>query len=600
MGSSRAAVTALLCTVFVLAGAGAAGAQCVADLRIDHAAPAQAAAGDTFDYVLTVRNAGPGDAVGTVVRDVLDARVRYVRSDPACTFASDEVVCALGTLTPDQSRRIVVTVRTAATLADGTTLRSYAVVCSLAFDDNRGDNGASGEVRIRGPADLGIRLSGPEELRPGEQGTYTLDVGNRGLPASSVVVRARLDPVVRIDGVPRGCTLDAVRNQLECARAAFGRDERWAISLTARANPAAPPRATARATAVVWSAGRDADETDNSDSWTTRVRLPSGDLGVEATGPRRISPGTPYAFRVTAANRGPDVVDARLRGELAAGLRVARLPAECTSKGRVVSCEVAELGVEERRELEVGVLPSPGLRAESRPRSEFTLTPVRALDPDRSGNVAGFAPAVPAAAPHFAVEFGDVAPRPGSRVTATVVVTNAAGAGAASDLVVFDRLPAGVSLASASAQPGEVRQERDGLLRWTIPSLASGASARLVLTMLVGADVPAGAALVNQVWAHGLPVTRTASGPVAAASPLPRSEQAPGGPTVRPSPSPSPRPTALPQSTPPTVPEPSQAAQLAVVPEVPEPTVPGDASAILALGIPMISMVVAVRMFFRK
>jgi uncharacterized protein DUF11 len=597
MRPSLAAATALLCAVFLVSGAGVAGAGVpgVADVRVDNAAPSRAPAGDTFDHVLTVRNAGPGDAAGTVVRIVLDARVRFVRSDPACAFTGGEVVCPLGTLTPDQTRRIVVTVRTAPSLADGTRLRSYAVVSTLSFDDNRGDNGSSAEVLVRGLANLGVRISGPAELRPGKRGTYTLDVGNSGTAASSVVVRARLESAVRILAVPDDCTLDAALNQVECARATVAADERWVISLTARAIPAVPPGTTARATAVVWSAGRDADETDNAASWTTQVCLARGDLEVTATGPERISPGTPYPFTLTLLNHGPDVVDARLRGELAEGLRpVARLPAGCTSKGRALTCEVAGLGVGERRELAVGVLPSPQLRAESQPRNEFRLTPVRALDPDRSDNVAGFAPLVPAAALRFAVEIADV-PRPGSRLTANVVLTNALGAGAASDLVVFDRLPPGVSLASAAARPGSVQQGRDGLLRWTIPSLASGSSARLVLTMLVGSDVPAGAALVNQAWTQGVPVTRTASRPVVAMSPVTSASPAP-------SPSPSPRPAPPPRSTPTPVPEPvpTRTAQLAVVPDVPEAGVPGMASTILLLGVPVISMVVAARLFLRK
>jgi uncharacterized repeat protein (TIGR01451 family) len=597
MKPSLAAATALLCAVFLVSGAGVAGAGVadVADVRVDNAAPSRVSAGDTFDYVLTVRNAGPGDAAGTVVREVLDARVRFVRSDPACSFTGGEVVCPLGTLTPDQTRRIVVTVRTAPSLAGGTLLRSYAVVSTLSFDDKRGDNGSSAEVLVRGLANLGVRVSGLAELRPGERGTYTLDVGNSGTAATSVVVRARLEPAVRVLAVPGECTLDAALNQVECARATFAPDEWWVISLTARAVPAAPPGTTARATAVVWSAGRDADESDNFGSWTTQVCPPSGDLAVGATGPERISPGTPYPFTITALNHGPDVVDARLRGELAEGLRpVARLPAGCTSKGRELTCEVGGLGVGERREVVVGVLPSPQLRAESQPRNEFTLTPVRALDPEGSNNVAGFAPAVQAAALRFAVEIADVVPRPGSRLTTTVVLTNALGAGAASDLVVFDRLPLGVSLVSAAAaRPGSVRFGRDGLLRWTIPSLASGSSARLVLTMLVGSDAPAGVALVNQVWTQGVPVTRTASRPVVVAS-------ASVAPSPVPSPEPSQRPAPRPRPTPVPEPVPTRTAQLAVVPEVPEAGVPGTASAILLLGVPVMSMVVAARLFLRK
>lgn len=589
---SLAAATALLCAVFLLSGAGVAGAQCVADLGVTQTGPVQVAAGETFDYVLTVRNAGPGDAVGTVARDVLDARVRFVRSDSGCSYADGDVVCALGTLTPDQTRRIAVTVRTAPTLDDGTVLRGYAVVSSLGLDDNRGDNGSSVEVLVHGLTDLGIVLSGPDELRPDEQGTYTLEIANRGAAATSVVVRARLDPVVRIAAVPGDCTLDEVRNQVECGRTAFGRDEGWTISFTGRAIPSEPPDTAAVADAVVWSAEPDADETDNSDSLTTQVVLPRGDLMVEAGGPERLSPGRRYPFTVIAENRGPDVVDAQLRGALAWGLRAERLPPGCTSKRQVVSCSVARLGVGERRELEIGVLPSAELAEKARPRSEFTVAPVRAVDPDRSGNVAAFAPTVPDAALRFAVEFADVEPRAGARLTTTVVLTNASGAGAASGLVVYDRLPAGVSLVSLTAEPGEVRAGRDGVLRWTIPLLASGESARLVLTMLVGPDVPAGAELVNQVWMQGVPVIRATSRPVAAA-PVAGPEPEPA-PTVRP----SPHPKAPPRST--ATPVPTRTARLAVVPDVPEPSVPDGAGTILALGVPLISMVVAVRLFFRK
>ncbi|MEP9363727.1 choice-of-anchor A family protein [Nocardioides sp. CN2-186] len=66
--------------------------------------------GDTFTYTLTAKNVGNADATGVVITDTLPAGVTYVSSTSPCTFAAGVVSCSVGTLAPNATSSVTVTV----------------------------------------------------------------------------------------------------------------------------------------------------------------------------------------------------------------------------------------------------------------------------------------------------------------------------------------------------------------------------------------------------------------------------------------------------------------------------------------------------------
>ena len=69
-----------------------------------------------------------------------------------------------------------------------------------------------------------------------------------------------------------------------------------------------------------------------------------------------------------------------------------------------------------------------------------------------------------------------------SNLTYTLTLTNY-GPATATSIVVTDALPAGMAYVSSSPSPGSSVSTNAGVVTWTMPSLANGASASLALVV---------------------------------------------------------------------------------------------------------------------
>ncbi|MFB9366015.1 DUF7507 domain-containing protein, partial [Kitasatospora albolonga] len=93
---------------------------------------AQVAAGETFDYAVTVTNNGPSDAAGVVVSDALPAVLKFVSASDGCTASGQDVTCPkVATLAAKASRTFTVKVQLDPAYAgDGKDVRNQAKVAS--------------------------------------------------------------------------------------------------------------------------------------------------------------------------------------------------------------------------------------------------------------------------------------------------------------------------------------------------------------------------------------------------------------------------------------------------------------------------------------
>lgn len=614
------AVGVWLCGLLVVPLLSAAGMPAdVADVSVEATAPDRVRAGAEVDYVLTVRNAGPADARDVVLVHTPDARSRFVRADRPCRFDGRTLTCSLGTLTPDQTRVVTVTTRTAESLADGTMLRSHASVTSTAYDDNLGNNAASSSVTVAGVVDLGLTLTGPLVFGPGEPATYTAVVDNAGgAVAPDVRLAIRPHPKLDVVTVPASCEIRPDPRIVACARDELASGERWTVRLPVVADPAAPPGSPVRTTALAWSVGPDADPSDNSAEANGRIGRARADLAVDASGPETMTPGQPYRYRIVVAHHGPAVArSTTVSVLLPAHLTVLAVPDECVVNGRRLRCELDRVAPKSLASLPIRVRPGPDLPAGSNPESTVTVESA-AVDPDPSNDTASTVAAVPYARLVLSTTTDDQPPRLGGTVTFTVELRSAAGSGLASDLVVTDVLPAGTEPLPSAADRGTVREAGERTLTWRVGELRGGEAARLVLRARVRADAPVGRPLANQVWLSNGPATVVSvegpscpgdpdrvcvlTAPVADPSrsepePGPAPSPEPSGPSPTPGPAPAPTSTPVPSPTP--GPAPTPEARLANQPAPNQPTSDGGPSVVL-LGSTVVSMFVAARLLVRR
>jgi uncharacterized repeat protein (TIGR01451 family)/fimbrial isopeptide formation D2 family protein len=200
-----------------------------ADLSIEKTAGG-AVAGGQASWTIIVRNAGPTDAQGVVVRDALPAGTAFSSAAPSqgdCTGSGAEATCRLGTMPSGAAAQITVVADVEAG-ATGRTLRNTAAVGSDTPDPDTTNGTASADVVVAAAAPRTPRLRTTKVAstgRPvlGRPLTYRITVTNEGeAPAmatqlvDTMSAAARVDRVrtsqgtCQVQGTAMGCRLGVV------------------------------------------------------------------------------------------------------------------------------------------------------------------------------------------------------------------------------------------------------------------------------------------------------------------------------------------------------------------------------------------------------
>jgi large repetitive protein len=246
----------------------AARSRAQANVTIHLAGPATAAAGDNLTYTLTVRNNGPRQARGVVVRDRLPAGVTLNSATPSkgSCVGSAVVTCSLGRLNRFAVARVVIVVNA----PNAGRLVNVATVRANQRDFAMWNNNASLTTVVGAGADLGVTLKAtPRPATMGQPLTYTLTIRNHSsVDATNVVVTERTPA--------RSTLVSANASQGSCTGAApticsLGT---LAAGATAQITVVVQPTAVGYITnhATVKSAALDPFRVNNSRSLQVRVR----------------------------------------------------------------------------------------------------------------------------------------------------------------------------------------------------------------------------------------------------------------------------------------------------------------------------------------
>jgi uncharacterized repeat protein (TIGR01451 family) len=448
------------------------------------AAPNPVEVEQILTYSLNVSNAGPSNATGIVLSDVLPAGVSLVSAQPSqgSCGGTATISCALGTLAVGGNASVVIQVipNTTGSLTD------TASVTSGVPDPNPANNNASVTVDaiiVPGPeADLSLTLTAaPDPVTVGQILTYTLNVSNSGPSDATGVLLS--------DVLPAGVTLVSVQPTqgscngtatVSCPLGTLAAGGNAMVVIQVIPNTAGNITDTANVTSGV----DDPDTTNNDASITvTVINLPGeADLALSlGADPDPVEVGQVLTYFVDIANFGPsDAIGVTLSDVLPAGVSLVSVqPGQGSCVGTTtLTCSLGTIAAGGDVSVEIQVIPnSPG-----------SLTDTASVtsgvhDPDTSNNDASVTVTVPGPAADLALTLA-ANPHPvlvGQLLTYTLNVSNS-GPSDATDVELSDVLPAGVTLVSVLPSQGSCAGITT--ISCSLGTVAAGGDASVVIQVI--------------------------------------------------------------------------------------------------------------------
>ncbi len=505
-----------------------------ADLSItksDNTDPVIAGSG-TITYTVTVNNAGPSDATNVIVTDTLPGGVTFVSTSGCGEDPNGGATCSLGTIAANASKQYTITVSVDAS-ASGT-LTNTASVSSDVTDPNSGNNMVMEDTAVQSNVDLSIsKTDGLAMVVAGTELTYTITAANAG---PSDAVGAMISDTIPIElvslnlvscmpvGVGTACDPGLTPGPLGSNNFNATVDLPVGGSLAYQISGTVDPSATGTLanTATVTPPGGVTDTFPGNDSATDNdtAITKEADLSIAKTGPATATAGGMLTYTVTVTNNGPsDASNVVVTDNLpvpSAGGSLTFKPApdssvECSEGAGVITCSLAGLPAAAGSNTKVYTLAfdvsANAMGTIDNPAS------VAADEPDPvAGNNAAAAPQVTIAKEAELTitksDNNDPVIAGSGAITYTVTVNNA-GPSDATDVVVTDPLPAGVTLVSTagdcSAVPGvptctlgtiTANSSKQFTINVTVDSAATGT---ITNNATVASSTPLGAGSVTNV-----------------------------------------------------------------------------------------------------
>ncbi|MBN2147374.1 MAG: DUF11 domain-containing protein, partial [Anaerolineales bacterium] len=288
-----------------------------ADLAITKtASPTTVTAGDLVTYTLTVTNAGPQEATGVQLLELIPLHTEMVsisadNPDFAYPFCTLSGICYLGTIQPFSTTVTVVAVLRVDPDCMEPSLTNTATVFADQADHHPENNLASAVVGV-GPwftADLALEKAATATVIPGGMITYTLTVWNLGpQTAANLVLTDTLPADVTLSWVDPACT--QAGQAVICTAPSLDSGQTITFSLAATANPGLEAGTSVENLALVTSDAYDPNPANNIDTADTSIAGWTDLVLVSMTGPERVTPGGLVTYTIVVFNNGPDIARA--------------------------------------------------------------------------------------------------------------------------------------------------------------------------------------------------------------------------------------------------------------------------------------------------
>lgn len=449
--------------------------------------------GSNVQFTITATNAGPNAASGVEIRDALPAGLQFVSATPtAGSYDSGTGLWAVGALAANASATLTLTAR----VTQSTPVTNTATLSRLDQADPQPANNTGSASIVPRAADLRVaKAASTASPAIGAAFSYTITVTNSGpTTANNVAVN---------DPFPAGLTFVNASATQGTYDVATGQ---WSIG-TLNANEQAvlviSTIYAANGVSVTNTASVTSDLPDPVPSDNTRTVVtpaPIADLSLTKTA----SSATPrfgdnVTFTIAVNNAGPDAASGvQVREPLAGGLQFVSATASAGtydaatgvwSVGAIAATQAATLTVTARVTSAAPIVNTAEVSASNQFDPNSTPNNARAGENDQASVTI-----TPIAADLSVTKSVDnPSPTNGSAVTYTVLVRNT-GPGNATNVIVTDLLPGGVTFVSATPSAGTYDPATG---RWAVGTLNGNATATL--------------ALVGNYVANGLTVVNTAT-----------------------------------------------------------------------------------------
>lgn len=470
-----------------------------ADLRLSKTVNTpSSSAGQNVIFTITINNDGPNSANGVVVTDLLPTGLAFVSSTPSQgTYNNVNGQWSLGTIANGASATLAITAR--ATTA-GALTNVAEITASSAFDADStpGNNVATEDdqsvaiVNVEA-ADLSLtNVPNRTAARVGENVIYTLTISNAGPSTATGVTVAGTLPagLTLISNAPSvGSFNGSTWNVGTLASGASA-----TLALTTRIDTIGSKTLVAQVTSANQS---DPDSTPNNnvstedDQASATVVVASSDLSLTKT----VTTTTPnvgqnVTFTLTARNAGPDnATNVSVKDMLPPGLNFVSATPPAAYDAQTGIWTIGTLAANANTTLQIVAVPANGGTFNN--TAEIFTSDQQDSDSTPNNNVATEDDQATVTLNAQQIDLSltksidNPTPNRGSTVVFTTTLSNA-GPSTATGVTVRDTLPSGFTFQSAQPSTGTY-SNTTGI--WSVPTLAAGGAATLVITAVVNTNV---------------------------------------------------------------------------------------------------------------
>ena len=463
------------------------------DLSISKTGPSIIARGSTISYTLAALNQGPDTATNVVVEDPIPSGLTFNQSasSAGCVQNGSNILCNNLTLTNGQSHNFVVAFNVPPLYTCGASIQNAASVSTSGTDPNPANNQSQTVTSTvdcsNEQTDLSISLSGPATVpSPGGNLTYTATVTNEGPFALNAPAEFR-------DPVPTGLVFEPSQSSNSCSLIGtdvvcltsllgVGASENFTIVFSLegggatswlremfgipKAWAAPPPCGTNVINQVMITnvpQGDPNSSNNTSNAVSTTVQCSSqADLSLVKTGPSTVARGNTVSYTLVATNAGPSTAtNVVVEDPIPSGLTFnsAASSVGCVQNGVNILCNNLTLTSGQSHSFTVA-FNVPAVHTCGASIQNAASVSSSSTDPNPNNNQSLIvSTTVQCPVDQADVSVAKTGPNTvtrGNTITYTLVATNS-GPDTATNVVVEDPIPAGLTFNSAASSAGCVQ-----------------------------------------------------------------------------------------------------------------------------------------------